>query len=57
MKDLVNVIIPHFSNYPLITKKKVDFFLLTKVLGIIIQKDHLTLEGLQKIVALKASMN
>jgi hypothetical protein len=57
MKDLVNVIIPHFSNYPLITKKKVDFFLLTKVLDIIIQKDHLTLEGLQKIVALKASMN
>jgi hypothetical protein len=57
IKDLVNVIIPHFRNYPLITKKKVDFILLSKVLDIIIKKDHLTLEGLHEIVNLKASMN
>jgi hypothetical protein len=57
INDLVNVIIPHFKNYPLITKKKVDFFLLTKIVDIIKRKDHLTLEGIQEIVALKASMN
>jgi len=57
IKDLSNVIIPHLLKYPLITQKKADFLLLTKVVDIIIRKDHLTLEGLQKIVALKASMN
>lgn len=57
IKDLVNVIIPHFINYPLITQKKADFLLLTQVIYIITQKGHLTMERLKKIVALKASMN
>lgn len=27
LKDLVNVIIPHFELYPLLTKKKADFII------------------------------
>jgi|SRR5690606_10595353 len=57
IKDLTEVIIPHFTKYPLITQKKADFILLTKVVDLIVKKDHLTLEGLNQIVALKASIN
>jgi hypothetical protein len=32
IKDLTNVIIPHFVNYPLLTKKTPDFELFKKVL-------------------------
>lgn len=57
LQDLTNVIIPHFLKYPLITKKKADFILLKNVVDLMNRKEHLTLEGLQKIVAIKASMN
>lgn len=57
IKELVNVVIPHFLSYPLITKKKADFILFTEVVNIILKKDHLTLDGLLKIVALKHSIN
>nr|QCW06912.1 hypothetical protein [Drechslerella brochopaga] len=55
--DLQNFIIPHFLKYPLLTQKKADFILFKQVLDIINNKDHLSLEGLQKIVNLKASLN
>lgn len=32
LKDLVNVILPHFDNYPLITKKHSDYLLFKKKL-------------------------
>jgi LAGLIDADG endonuclease len=31
LSDLVNVIIPHFSNFPLQTQKRVDFLLWSKI--------------------------
>lgn len=37
-----DVIIPHFTNYPLISKKRVDFLLWSKVIQLILNKDHLT---------------
>ena len=55
--DLVNIVIPFFSKYPLITRKRADFILFNKAVELINKKEHLTLEGLQKIVNLKASMN
>jgi hypothetical protein len=57
LKDLTNVIIPHFNKYPLITQKKADFILFKKVVDLMNNKEHLTLEGLQKIIAFKASLN
>ena len=56
MKDL-KVIIDHFDNYPLITKKQIDYMLFKETLELIINKEHLTVEGLQKIVNIRASMN
>lgn len=57
IKDLTNHIIPHFENYPLISKKRVDFEIFKQVLDIMNRKEHLTTEGLNKIVSLRAYMN
>lgn len=55
--DINNVIIPFFKKYYLITQKRIDFELFTKIIEIINCKDHLVIEGLQNIVNIKASMN
>ena len=54
---LINIIIPHFEKYPLITQKKSDFILFKQIINLMNNKEHLTLEGLKKIIALKASLN
>jgi len=56
VKDL-QVIREHFEKYPLHTKKRADFELWVKILDLIQNKEHLTLEGLHKIVAIRASLN
>ena len=55
-KDL-NIIISHFDKYSLHTQKKADYILFNKAYSLILNKEHLTVEGLQKIVAIKASLN
>jgi len=57
LKDLTNVIIPHFMEYSLLTKKRADFELFKQVLDIMVRKEHLTIEGLQKVLPIKASIN
>jgi hypothetical protein len=56
LKDLM-VIIDHFDKYPLITQKWADYTLFKQAFELINNKEHLTTEGLQKIVAIKASIN
>jgi hypothetical protein len=56
-KDLVEVIIPHFDNYPLLSQKRGDFLLFKLSVELINKKEHLTTEGLNKIISLKASLN
>ena len=57
--DLTNKIIPHFDKYPLLTQKRADFELFKKVRrsALMSEKTHLEMEGLCKIVSIKASMN
>ena len=57
LKDLVDVILPHFNNYPLITKKHLDYILFKQIVLLMLNKKHNTLEGIQKIVNIKASLN
>ena len=52
-----NVIIPHFLKYPLISKKGGDFLLWSKVVEIILNKDHLTQQGFLNILSYYASIN
>lgn len=57
LKDITNVIVPHFNTYTLTTKKRADFELFKLVVELMNKKEHLTTEGLSKIVSIKASMN
>lgn len=51
------MIIDHFDKYPLLTQKQADFKLFKQVVELMNRKEHLTIEGLHKIVAIKASIN
>jgi hypothetical protein len=51
------VIIPFFEKYPLISQKQADFKLFKLIVELINNKEHMTQDGLQKIINLKASLN
>jgi hypothetical protein len=57
IQDLINFIIPHFSTYPLISQKAADFILFQKIVKLMNNKVHLTEDGLQQIINIRASMN
>jgi hypothetical protein len=57
IKELTEVIIPHFNKYPLITQKKADYELFKQAVNLMNMKEHTTLEGIQQIVNIKVSMN
>ena len=57
VKDLINVIIPHFEKNPLLTEKQADFELFKEIVVMMHNKQHLSPEGLNKIISLKASLN
>jgi hypothetical protein len=56
MGDLLKII-DHFDKYPLKTQKYSDFLLFKKAYGLILNKEHLTEQGLQKLINIRASMN
>ena len=53
----IHVIIAHFDKYPLITQKNSDFVLFKLAVSLINQGYHLTQDGLNNIINIKASMN
>ena len=55
--DLTNIIIPHFDKYPLISQKQADFLLFKSIVSLLNKKEQSTLEGIQKIINYRASMN
>jgi hypothetical protein len=55
--EITKTILPHFEKYPLITKKQSDFLLFKEIVKLINKGEHLTLDGLIKIVSLKTSLN
>jgi len=54
--ELASTIIPHFEKYPLITQKRADFELFKQVVHIINNKEHLTPEGFERVLSIKATM-
>lgn len=50
-------VIPHFDKYPQITQKNADYLLWKEIIVIQNKKQHLALDGLQKCLSLKASLN
>lgn len=57
INDLIGVIIPHFDKYPLLTNKQADFELFKLIGKLMYNKEHLTVEGLHKILSIRAAMN
>lgn len=55
--NALKVIFDHFDKYPLITQKRADYLLFKKGVDLINNKEHLTIEGLRKFIAIRASMN
>src|SRR5438270_5090518 len=56
-EDLLNVIIPHFNEYILLTQKRHDFLLFKIIVNILKTKQHTSIEVLQDIINIRASMN
>ena len=56
IKDL-NYLITHLEKYPLLTPKAADFILFKEAIKLINNKSYLSIEGLNQIINIKASMN
>ena len=50
-------LVKFFDKYPLISRKRGDYLLFKQIVSIMELKEHLTLEGLQKIINTKATLN
>ena len=57
LEQIINVIIPHFDKYRLITQKYADYLIFKKIVYKIEGKEHLTQQGLEDIVGLKVNLN
>jgi LAGLIDADG DNA endonuclease family protein len=57
LNEITKEIIPYFENYPLITQKQSDFLLFKEIIKLMNKNEHLTEDGLVKIINLKASLN
>jgi hypothetical protein len=55
--DITNIIIPFFDKYPIHGIKSLDFIDFKKIATLIKEKDHLNIEGIEKIMSLKSNMN
>lgn len=56
IKDLIEIIIPHFNKYPLLSQKRADFILFSQAVSLLYNRLHLTENGIYEILSLKASM-
>jgi LAGLIDADG endonuclease len=57
LKDLITIIIPHFEKYPILTQKAADFILFLRIVELMSTGAHLSSDGLQQIINIKASIN
>jgi NADH:ubiquinone oxidoreductase subunit 2 (subunit N) len=55
--NLINIVIPHFDKYPLITQKQGDYLLWKEVIQILVNKEHLNQKGIEKILEIRSSLN
>jgi hypothetical protein len=54
--DIRDIIVPHFSYYPLQSTKFTPFYLFKAAVEIVDRKEHLNLEGYRKLLSFKASL-
>jgi len=56
-KSDFKVLLNHLECYPLRTQKLADYEIFKQVFNMVLNKEHLTIEGIRRIIALKASFN
>lgn len=56
-KSIINNIIPHFEKYPLQGSKELNFLTFKKIALMMLNKEHLTEQGYNKILELYGTMN
>lgn len=54
---LAGVVVPHFQQFPLLSGKKRDFLHFAKIIGLMSQKAHQSIDGLKAIVEEAFAMN
>ena len=57
LDQILNKVLPHFDKYPLKTQKYADYILFKKAVILMSRGEHLTYEGLQKIINIRATLN
>lgn len=57
LNQIITKVIPHFDKYPLKTNKYYDYLLFKEVVMMMQRREHLTNQGLQKIINIRASIN
>jgi len=57
LEHIITKVIPHFDKYPLKSNKNSDYLLFKEVVMMMQKGEHLTVEGLQKIINIRASIN
>lgn len=57
IKDLMKKIIPHFTNYPLMTNKAKDFEIFSEICRLVYDSQHLNELGLRRILELSKEIN
>jgi hypothetical protein len=57
ISDLVNNVLPHFTNFELVGSKQPNFIVWSRILTLVNSKSHLTPEGLNQIKELKLNLN
>jgi hypothetical protein len=48
INEITNVIIPHIDNYPLLSKKYFYYMFFKGIVKLMLEKEHNTLQGIQK---------
>jgi len=57
VRNLVERVLPHFRDYPLLSSKRADVMRFDRICQLLNQRRHQTLEGMQRIVLLAIEMN
>src|SRR5436305_4834943 len=57
VRDLVEKVLPHFRNYPLLSAKQEDVERFDQICSLVNDRRHLETEGFQRIVELAMAMN
>jgi hypothetical protein len=57
VRDLVEIVIPHFRSFPLISAKQRDVVRFDEICRLVYAKRHLEVDGLARIVELAMEMN